>query len=246
MAASIFVNPTQFAAHEDLDTYPRQLEADLALLESLGTEIAFAPSVEVLYPRGAADCFVVSPPPRFAELAEARMRPAHFAGVATVCLKLFNIVRPTIAFFGQKDALQCVVLRQLVADLNLRLALAVVPTAREPDGLALSSRNAYLDLRQRAAAPVVYSALCAARDRWLATTQPTPAAALAAATRAVLAREPLIEAVEYLSVADYDDMTELECVPPPDGSPSPKALVSLALRIGRVRLIDNLPLVEET
>lgn len=215
----------------------------MSIMRSAGVDLLFVPSVADLYPRGSLDCFVVSPPASFATSAEATARPLHFTGVSTVCLKLFNLVRPAVAFFGQKDAMQCLVIRRLVEDLNLRLKVEIVPTVRDEDGLALSSRNAYLAPNERRAAPILYQALCACRDVWLKSTSSLPTATLADVVRKVLASEPLIDLVEYISVADYNDMSELTEVDPPTGHlDSPKAIVSLAVKLGSVRLIDNLPL----
>mmetsp|Transcript_1842 Transcript_1842/g.6211 ORF Transcript_1842/g.6211 Transcript_1842/m.6211 type:complete len:317 (+) Transcript_1842:48-998(+) len=268
VASTIFVNPTQFAPGEDLDRYPRTWDRDLETMDGL-VDAVFAPAVDELYQRrrraededegfsssdfSSSGFFSVTPPATFARLPEAAARPGHFSGVATVCAKLFHIVTPTAAYFGQKDALQCVALRRLVADLNFDLDIRVCPTARDHDGLALSSRNAYLDERARRAAPVVFRSLRAARDLWKsggggAVTNPAVALgrdALVGVIREVLASEPLVDAVEYISVADYDTMVELsEAVPPYDPHrTSPAAILSVAVRLAGVRLIDNLPLL---
>lgn len=231
------------ALHLAQDRYPQNFEQDLSTMRSAGVDMLFVPSVADLYPRGLIDCFVVSPPASFATLAEATARPLHFTGVSTICLKLFNLVRPAVAFFGQKDAMQCVVIRRLVEDLNLRLKVEVAPTVRAQDGLALSSRNAYLAPNERQAAPIVYRALCACRDVWLKSSSSLPAATLVDVVRKVLATEPLVQSVDYVSVADYNNMSELTEVDPPAGYlDSPKVIVSLAVQLGSVRLIDNLPL----
>ena len=241
--ASIFVNPTQFAPGEDLDRYPRTFDGDVAVLRSAGVGACFAPAVEEMYGAGAGGV-VVHPPARFDALSEGAARPGHFAGVCTVVSKLWNCVRPTRSYFGQKDAMQCAVLRSLQRDLIFDVDVVVCPTARAEDGLALSSRNAYLEAGERAAAPVVYAALRAARDAWLAQTGPAPAAALRDAARARLRAEPLVRDVEYVSVADYDTMAELDDVDAPDrrAPDTPTAILSVAVRLGNVRLIDNLPL----
>ena len=165
VAVSIFVNPTQFGPNEDLARYPRDLPRDLGLLEAAGVDLVFAPQPAEVYPQGFDTVIEVR---GVTDVLEGAVRPGHFAGVATVVAKLFNIVQPTRAYFGQKDAQQSVVIRKLVRDLNLPVEVIVAPTVREPDGLALSSRNSYLAPDQRAAAPAIYRALSAARDRFAA------------------------------------------------------------------------------
>lgn len=230
-AASIFVNPTQFGPNEDLATYPRDLDADLAALRDAGCDLAWTPRVEDVYPPGFATSVDVD---GISEVLEGAARPGHFRGVATVVAILLNAVRPCAAYFGQKDAQQTVVLRRMIEDLALPVEMVVAPTVREADGLAMSSRNSYLDRRQRAAAVVLYQALRATRDEWDAGER--DGAALRGVMRGVLAREPLAD-VEYVSIADPHDLTELDVVDPAVG-----ALASLAVRIGRTRLIDNEPL----
>ena len=165
VAATIFVNPTQFGPNEDLARYPRDLPRDLRLLEAAGVDLVFAPEAAEIYPPGFDTQIVIG---GVAEVLEGAVRPGHFAGVATVVAKLLNIVQPTRAYFGQKDAQQSVVIRRLVRDLNLPVEVIVAPTVREADGLALSSRNSYLTPEQRAAAPVIYRALTVARERFAA------------------------------------------------------------------------------
>ena len=159
-AVSIYVNPTQFAPTEDLSSYPRNLAGDLALLEEAGVDLVFTPSDALMYPPGFQTTVSLS---QVTQPLEGSSRPTHFAGVATVVAKLFNIVQPTRAYFGQKDAQQTIVLRQMVRDLNFNLEMIIGPTGREADGLAMSSRNAYLSEADRAAAPVLYQALSAAQ-----------------------------------------------------------------------------------
>jgi pantoate--beta-alanine ligase len=227
VAVSIFVNPTQFGPHEDLARYPRDLAHDLELLRGEGVELVFAPSVEEMYPqpyRTFIDVEGVSAP------LEGARRPGHFRGVATVVCKLFNVVEADRAYFGQKDAQQSVVVRQMVRDLNMPTEVVVVPTEREADGLALSSRNVYLDPAQRAAAPVLYRALQAAVR--LYDDGERNAATVRDAIRHTLAQEPLAQ-VEYASVADPCTLHEL------DGPIEHGALLSLAVRFGTTRLIDN-------
>ena len=232
MAASIFVNPTQFGANEDFTTYPRTFERDLELLQAQGTDLVFAPPPSEVYPDGF-DTWIE--PGAVAEGMEGAARPGHFRGVATVVAKLFTITRPDRAYFGQKDGQQVAVIRKMNADLNLGVAVVTMPTIREPDGLALSSRNAYLTPEQRAAAPVVYRALRAAESLW--QTGQRNANPLQAAALAVLETEPLISAVDYVTIVDADTMATLNAVT--DGQP---AMIATAARLGSVRLIDNVVL----
>lgn len=228
VAVSIFVNPTQFGPREDFERYPRDLEHDLALLEREQTDLVFVPSREEIYPEGFGTYVSI---PAADDVLEGAARPGHFRGVATVVCKLLNIVQPTRAYFGQKDAQQSVVVRQLVRDLNIPTQIVVAPTVREPDGLAMSSRNSYLTREERQAAPAIYRALRAAEQRYLAGER--DGEALRQAVIAVLDAEPLLRP-EYVSVADPLSLHELEQI----GTRG--ALVSLAVRIGTVRLIDNL------
>lgn len=231
VAVSVFVNPRQFGPHEDLDAYPRDLDRDLALLASAGADLVWTPSVEDVYPPGFATTVQVQ---GVSEVLEGASRPGHFAGVATVVAILLAVVGPQRAYFGQKDAQQTVVLRRMVADLGLDVDVVVAPTVREPDGLALSSRNTYLTPDQRRQAPVLHRALVAAAEAW--ASGEGDADALRALMRRVLAGAP-DAVVDYVSVADPDDLTELGRVDPARG-----ALASLAVRVGRPRLIDNLVL----
>jgi len=231
VVATVFVNPTQFGASEDLETYPRNFRRDLALLEEVGCDVVFAPAPEEMYPRGFQTWVEVS---EVARSHEGARRPGHFRGVATVVLKLFGIVEPIRAYFGEKDAQQLAVIRRMARDLDSPVEIVGCPTVREPDGLAMSSRNAYLSPVERIAAPVLFRSLCAARDRWL--TGERRAAALKSEMLGILDTEPLA-GVEYVSLADPDTFEELVEARPP-------ALLSLAVRVGRARLIDNLRLVE--
>jgi len=226
VAASIFVNPTQFAPHEDLAQYPRPIEADLAKLEAADVALVFLPAPETIYPSGFDTRIEVG---AIADRLEGAVRPGHFSGVATVVAKLFNIVTPDIAFFGQKDVQQTRVIMQLVRDLDIPVEIAIGPTIREPDGLALSSRNIYLSTTARAEAPALHRGLCAAED------------AYAAGTRDANTLRQLIEArirqtkgvIDYVSIADPDTLAELEVI----GAKG--AVVSLAVRFGTTRLLDN-------
>lgn len=227
VGVSIFVNPTQFGPAEDLAAYPRDLLRDLALLEAAGADLVWAPPVEEVYPPGFQTYVTVE---EVTKVLEGAARPGHFRGVATVVAKLFNVFQPDRAYFGQKDAQQAVVIRQMARDLNFPLEIVVCPTVREPDGLAMSSRNVYLTPEQRAAAPVLYRALCAARDAWQAGEH--DGEQLRRIMRAVLDAEPLAR-TEYVSAADPVTLREL-------GDASQGVLLSMAVRIGRARLIDNM------
>ncbi len=227
VGVSIFVNPTQFGPTEDLAAYPRDLPRDLALLEAAGADLVWAPPVEEVYPPGFQTYVTVE---EVTKVLEGAARPGHFRGVATVVAKLFNVFQPDRAYFGQKDAQQVVVIKQMARDLNFPLEIVVCPTVREPDGLAMSSRNVYLTPEQRAAAPVLYRALCAARDAWQEGQH--DGEQLRRIMRAVLDAEPLAH-TEYVSAADPVTLQEL-------GDASQGVLLSMAVRIGRARLIDNM------
>jgi pantoate--beta-alanine ligase len=227
VAVSIFINPTQFGPTEDLAAYPRDLARDLELLRAAGAELVWTPPVEQVYPPGFQTYITVE---SVTQVLEGAARPTHFRGVATVVAKLFNVFQPDRAYFGQKDAQQVVVIRQMARDLDFPLEIVVCPTVREPDGLALSSRNVYLTPEQRAAAPALYRALCAARDAWQAGEY--DGERLRQAMRRVLDVEPLAQ-TQYVSAADPLTLAEL-------GDASRGVLLSLAVRVGRARLIDNL------
>src|SRR5581483_250018 len=229
--ASIFVNPTQFGPHEDFERYPRDVPRDLAMLESEGVDIVFTPGVAEMYPSGYVT--YVEPTGPLVEQAEGRRRPGHFRGVATVVLKLFHIVRPHRAYFGQKDAQQVAVISHMVEDLNLPLSLRIVSTVREPDGLAMSSRNVYLTAEQRTAATVLYRALQAGRRVFDARPAQGVAVVIRAMTETVAA-EPLAD-LDYIEVRDPHSFLPLEVLQPP-------ALLAIAAHIAPVRLIDNIAL----
>jgi pantoate--beta-alanine ligase len=228
VAVSIFVNPTQFGPSEDLARYPRDLPRDLSLLEAESVDLVFAPSAAEMYPSGYETSIEVR---GVTEMLEGAVRPGHFAGVATVVCKLLNIVQPTRAYFGQKDAQQTIVVRTMARDLNLPVEIVVGPTVREPDGLAMSSRNVYLTPEERHAATALWRALSTAQACYAAGER--GAEALRQAMRAVLEAEPLAR-VEYISAADPLTLRELE------GAIDSGALLSLAVRFGKTRLIDNL------
>jgi pantoate--beta-alanine ligase len=232
VAASIFVNPAQFAAHEDLDKYPRTFEADCAMLEAEGVDLVFAPSVAEMYPAGASTWITVE---GVGDRLDGASRPGHFRGVATVVGKLFHIVAPTHAFFGQKDAAQLAVLRKMVRDLNFDLEIIGCPIVREADGLAMSSRNRYLSLEERKAATVLHRALRTASD--LVSAGVTSAAELRQAMVAVIASEPGAK-IDYVAVVDPDTLEDIRDVV--DGG-----LLGVAVIFGTTRLIDNLRLVPE-
>ena len=229
MAASIFVNPTQFGPNEDFTTYPRSMERDLELLEAQGTDLVFAPLPPEVYPEGF-DTYIE--PGAVAEGMEGAARPGHFRGVATVVAKLFTIARPDLAYFGQKDGQQVAVIRKMNADLNLGVDVVTMPTIREPDGLAMSSRNAYLTDEEREAAPVVYRALCAAESLWNAGER--DAGRLRTAALDLLRGEPLVSGVDYVSVVDAETMAWVGIA-----NDTRRAMIATAVRLGSVRLIDN-------
>ncbi len=226
VVVSIFVNPTQFGPQEDLSKYPRDLERDLSLLEFLGVDLVWTPTEQVMYPHGYQTWVEVE---RITRPLEGAMRPGHFKGVATVVAKLFNGVQPHKAYFGQKDAQQAAVIRQMTRDLNFPIEIVVCPIVRESDGLAMSSRNVYLDPEQRKAATVLYRSLSAARNAY--ENGEREAEKLREVMRDVLATEPLAQ-MQYVSCADYDTLEELEII-------IGKTLLSLAVFMGKTRLIDN-------
>ncbi len=229
LVVSIFVNPTQFGPGEDFDKYPRAPQSDLKILEKEGVDIVFMPPVSEMYPAQFDSWVVVD---KLTERLEGASRPGHFQGVTTVVAKLFNIVKPTRAYFGQKDTQQVIVIKKMVADLNMNLEIITLPTVREPDGLAMSSRNDYLSPKERQAATVLYRALCLAQDLWLKGER--NAQKLRQAMIELLQKEPLA-AIDYVSIADPETLEEMDEVTPP-------ALVSLAVKIGKTRLIDNVVL----
>jgi pantoate--beta-alanine ligase len=232
VGVSIFVNPTQFAPTEDLAAYPRDLERDLRLLREAGADLVWTPPVEEVYPPGFQTYITVEDVTR---PLEGAARPTHFRGVATVVAKLFNIFQPDRAYFGQKDAQQAVVIKQMARDLGFPLEIIICPIAREPDGLALSSRNIYLTPEQRAAAPVLNRALRAARSAW--ETGEHDGERLRGVMRAVLDAEPLARP-DYVSAADPITLVEL-------GDTGQGVLLSMAVRIGKARLIDNMLLTDD-
>jgi len=226
VGVSLFVNPAQFGPGEDLSKYPRDLDRDFKLLEALGVDVVWTPAPEIVYPPGFQTWVTVE---QVSTPLEGKHRPGHFRGVATVVAKLFNAFTPDKAYFGQKDAQQIVVIKQLARDLNFPLEIVVCPIVREPDGLALSSRNVYLNPEERRAATVLYRALSTAKAKYDAGER--DADMLRAVMSSTIAAEPLARE-EYVSAADPDTLTELEQV-------ERGVLLSMALRIGKMRLIDN-------
>ncbi|HHQ48613.1 MAG TPA: pantoate--beta-alanine ligase [Acidobacteria bacterium] len=225
---SIFVNPTQFGPNEDFERYPRDLERDAALLEAEGVEVLFAPTVEEMYPREPVVEIAFSGLDR---VLCGASRPGHFAGVGLVVAKLFNIVEPDVAVFGQKDAQQALLIRRLAGDLSFPVKIEVAPTVREPDGLAMSSRNTYLSPAERAAAPVLYRALSAASEA-IGRGERDPEAVEELLRRTIEA-EPLAD-LEYAVCVDAENLRRPERIDRP-------VLLALAVRFGATRLIDNLP-----
>jgi pantoate--beta-alanine ligase len=226
---SIYVNPTQFGPREDFRAYPRDLNRDLDLLQEGGADIVFVPSDDEMYPPGFSSWVDVE---KVAERLEGVSRPGHFRGVATVVAKLFNIVQPTRAYFGQKDAQQVVVIKRMVADLNMDVEVVVVPTVRESDGLAMSSRNIYLNTKERQSATILFEALTLARQ--LGQGGERDAEKIRREMTALIQKEPLAQ-IDYVSLADAETLAELNLLDRP-------AVASLAVRIGKTRLIDNMPL----
>lgn len=229
-AVSIFVNPTQFLPDEDFKTYPRDEARDLALLEKEATDLVFLPEVRDMYPDGHGTFVNVE---GLSSVLEGARRPGHFRGVATVVAKLFNLVEPTRAYFGQKDAQQVLVLKKMVADLNMNLEIIVCPTLREETGLAMSSRNVYLTPEERRHAGILPQALFAARELLLAGERNGDS--LRRRMRQIIETVPGVR-IDYVSVADPETLVELEQV-------TRTALASLAVNFGPIRLIDNILLM---
>jgi pantoate--beta-alanine ligase len=227
VAASIFVNPTQFGPNEDLAKYPRSFDRDRELLEREGMELLFAPSVEEMYPAGAVTWVTVE---GLSDKLDGRSRPGHFRGVTTIVAKLFHVVEPDAAFFGQKDAAQVAIIRRMVRDLNLPVEIVTCPIVRETDGLAMSSRNAYLDPEQRKRALVLHRSLI--RVQRLADAGEREAAKLVAAGREEFAEEGSVR-LDYFEIVDADTLNAVQDI-------SGGALVAVAAFVGSTRLIDNI------
>src|SRR5581483_8378533 len=229
VAVSIFVNPTQFGPNEDFAKYPRTLERDQKLLEAEGVSLLFVPTVDEMYPPGASTFVTVE---GLSDKLRGRTRLGHFRGVATVVSKLFHIIEPDIAYFGQKDAAQAAILRKMVRDLAFNIEIVVVPTVREADGLAMSSRNAYLNAIERKQALVLYRALC--RVQTLADRGERDAGKLAEAAKEVLRDEPAVR-LDYIEIVDQQTLDPVADI-------SKGALVAVAACVGSARLIDNIVL----
>jgi pantoate--beta-alanine ligase len=229
VAASIFVNPTQFGPNEDLAKYPRSFERDCELLEREGVDLLFAPAVQEMYPAGAVTWVTVE---GLSEKLDGRSRPGHFRGVTTVVAKLFHVVEPDAAFFGQKDAAQVAIIRRMVRDLNLAVDIVVCPIVREADGLAMSSRNAYLDADQRKRALVLHRSLLPVQQ--LASAGERSAERLLAAGREEIAKESSVR-LDYFEIVDAQTLDPVQDV-------SGGALVAVAAYVGSTRLIDNIVL----
>ncbi len=227
VAVSIFVNPTQFGPTEDLSKYPRQFDRDCRLLEKEGVDILFAPPVEEVYPNGGVTWVLVE---SLSEKLDGRSRPGHFRGVTTVVAKLFHIIEPEAAFFGQKDAAQLAVIRCMVRDLNFPVEIVACPIVREPDGLAMSSRNAYLNREERSRALVLQRSL--QKARWLFGDGERSVAKLISAAKEVFAGEPQV-VLDYFEIVDPDTLDPVERI-------SRRTLVAVAARAGSTRLIDNI------
>jgi len=227
VAVSIFVNPTQFGPSEDYAVYPRDTDRDLSLLQTEKADIIFMPSVEEMYPPHFNSWVRIE---GVTEKLEGARRPGHFQGVATIVAKLFNIVEPTRAYFGQKDAQQMIVIKKMVADLNMNLEVIVLPTVREKDGLAMSSRNVYLDPEMRRGATVLFKALFSAHELYKKGER--DADRLRQEMISLISGEHLAK-IDYVSIADRETLEELSTIDRP-------ALASLAVRFGKTRLIDNI------
>jgi pantoate--beta-alanine ligase len=227
---SIFVNPLQFGPSEDFSKYPRPLQADLEICQTEGADLVFNPSVEELYPAGQENLTRVIPPESLTSTLCGKFRPGHFTGVATVVLKLLNIVQPDTAFFGEKDYQQLTVIRRMVSDLNIPVEVVAVPTVRESDGLALSSRNVYLTARQRQSAPVLYETLCKVRNKCIVDSNGSLQASLETA-RNEIAALPDVQ-LQYLEACDIKTLKPLS-------KPAAPLVILIAAKFGNVRLIDN-------
>ncbi|MDD5327140.1 MAG: pantoate--beta-alanine ligase [Phycisphaerae bacterium] len=224
---SIFVNPTQFGPGEDFEKYPRPLKADLEICKKAGVDVVFAPTAKQMYPRENITWVNVE---KLTEQLFGRSRPGHFRGVTTVCAKLFNIVAPDLAFFGQKDAQQAIVIKRMVADLNMPLKIVVCPTVRQPDGLAVSSRNQYLAAQQKKDAALIYKSL--QKCRQMIKDGISNSKTIISRMRKVLQQAPSIK-IEYISLVDAETLRELDKI-------TGKVLTAVVVKIGSTRLIDNI------
>jgi len=227
VVVSIFVNPTQFCPGEDYEKYPRPLEADLQICREAGADVVFAPTPEQMYPSKNLTWVTVE---QLTEPLCGRNRPGHFRGVTTVCTKLFNIVAPDVAYFGQKDGQQAIVIQRMVTDLNMPLEIVVCPTVREPSGLAISSRNQYLSDQEKKDAANIYASLQECRR--MIDTGVTETRQIIGRMREVLLRIPSVE-IEYINIVDAGTLKDIETV-------AGKVLIAVAVKIGPARLIDNI------
>jgi len=227
VVVSIFVNPTQFGPGEDFEKYPRPLDADLEICKKAGIDVVFAPAQEQMY--GAENLTWINVE-KLTEQLCGQSRPVHFRGVTTVCAKLFNIVEPDIAFFGQKDGQQAIVIKRMVADLNMPLEIAICPTIREPDGLAVSSRNKYLTKQQKKDATLIYKSL--QKCRQMIDAGVTDSETIIAEMRKILSQAPSIK-IEYISIVDAETLQTTDLI-------ARQVLAAVAVRIGSARLIDNI------
>jgi len=227
VVVSIFVNPAQFGPAEDFEKYPRSFENDLEICRKTGVDVVFAPNPQEMYPSENLTWVNVE---KLTEPLCGRSRPRHFRGVATVCAKLFNIIEPDVAYFGQKDAQQAIVIKRMVADLNMPLEIVVCPTVREPDRLAVSSRNKYLSEQQRKDATYIYKSLKKCESLVEAGT--TDSKTIIGEMKQILNQVSSIE-IEYISIVDAESLQELERI-------TGKALAAVAVKIGSARLIDNI------
>jgi pantoate--beta-alanine ligase len=227
VVVSIFVNPTQFGPGEDFEKYPRPFESDLEICRKAGVDVVFAPSPQEMYKKENLTWVNVE---KLTESLCGRSRPGHFRGVTTVCAKLFNIVEPDVAYFGQKDAQQAIVIKRMVADLNMPLEIIICPTVREPDGLAVSSRNKYLSEQQRKDATYIYKSLRKCESLIEAGT--TESKIIIGEMQKILNQVPSIE-IEYISIVDAETLGELERI-------ADNVLAAVAVKIGTARLIDNI------
>jgi len=226
VAVSIFINPSQFGPQEDLQAYPKDIDRDLSLLEKLDTDLVFIPQATDIFPVGFDTWVIVD---QVAQRLEGNSRPEHFRGVATMVAKLFNIIRPDNAYFGQKDAQQVQVIRRMNADLNLGVNLVALPTVREPDGLAMSSRNAYLNPQERQDALILFRSLSLAQQMYREGERRTDV--IRKAMKELILSNSAVQ-LDYVSIAEPATMNELRLI-------QGETLVSIAVRIGRTRLIDN-------
>lgn len=231
---TLFVNPTQFGPGEDFQRYPRPMAKDLELLSAYPVDLVFTPALETMYPPGSATFVEVGP---VADAWEGAYRPGHFRGVATVVLKLFNLVAPDVAFFGQKDFQQTLVVRRMVRDLDLPVEIRICPTLREPDGLAMSSRNTYLSATERRQALVLYRSLRLA-EHLVASGELRATEVLLPRMRALLATEPAVQ-VQYVTIVDPQTLLPVDDI-------SAGAVALIAAKVGATRLIDNTFLVHPT